>query len=152
MANCTFHFFIQHGFICRTSDQLSFPSSYTLILGKSRKYFLTNTIKTSVFLKPQFLQKVKLLGDQLFPLDWPKSSAKSWQHCHWRIVITLKSYRELEKWRRLPWTSDVLPVGSEVNPLQEGTSLQQVDKSARGHWHVQAPTQVKVTQPVSSKN
>jgi hypothetical protein len=59
---------------------------------------------------------------------------------------------ELEKWRRLPWTSDVfLPVGSEVNPLQKRTGLQQVNKSTRGHWHVQTPTQVKVPQPESSK-
>jgi hypothetical protein len=62
-----------------------------LILRKSKKknYFPTHTDKNSVFLKLKFLQKMKITGDRIFflnggrifILDWPKSSAKSWQHC-----------------------------------------------------------------------
>jgi hypothetical protein len=50
-------------------------------------YFPTHTGKDSVFLKPKFLNKGKLLGDrifffsgQIFLLNWPKSFAKSWRH------------------------------------------------------------------------
>ncbi len=58
------------------------PPLSALLVGKSKKYYVpTLTEKISVFLEPNFFKKWKLQLDRIFLLDWPKSSAKSWQHC-----------------------------------------------------------------------
>ncbi len=71
---------------------LPFSSISSLILGRCPRnivIFPTHTDKSSVFLKPKFLQKGKINGgpnffffsNQIFLLNWTKSSARSWQHC-----------------------------------------------------------------------
>jgi hypothetical protein len=67
--------------------------SYSREASKKKCYFPTHTDKNSVLLKTKFLQKGKITGDRIFflsgrifLLDWPKSSAKSWQHWHYAFA------------------------------------------------------------------